>query len=183
MTIEILTPIHKLLKGQQLLPDSIRQNAVLLRFDPATPAKTSLLADFYRIQLTPELKQERLSESDFYRAELYQPTRSGARPRPCRTCGQLMTVATIQYQKCGNRKCRQHGRLVHSGPVRGVIDVKFQDDWIVSREPTLFEGIAGECVKVRACLLILDRRYDEVVLAAVYRTAGVVCDQYGWKLL
>lgn len=195
MTLEILTPISQLLRGQKLLPDSLRQNSVLLRFDPTTPARASLLADFYRIQLTPELKESRLSEAEFYRADLYQPSRtSGAQRKQCATCGQVMTPATIQYWKCVNRKCQQHGRLVHSGPVRGVVDVRCDSRWVVSREtiPVILNGctadihgvpLTNEIVKVKAALLVLDRRYDEIVLAAVYRTAGIICDQYGWKLL
>ncbi len=194
MSLEILTPIHQLLRGQQLLPEHLRQNTLLLRFDPASPARASLLADFYRIQLTPELKAPGLGEDTFYRADLYQPSRSNSRLKICRTCGQAQTAATPQYWKCTNRKCRQHGRLVHSGPVRGVVDVRCCDQWVVSREtvPITLNGcttdihgvpLTNEIVKVKACLLVLDRRYGDIVLAAVYRTAGMICDQYGWKLL
>lgn len=32
------------------------------------------------------------------------------------------------------------------------------------------------------CLLVLDRRYSDQCLCAVYRTAGMVCDQEGWLM-
>ncbi len=35
---------------------------------------------------------------------------------------------------------------------------------------------------VSGCLLVLDRRYSEACLVAVYRTAGILCDEMGWGL-
>lgn len=191
MTIEILTPISKLLAGQRLVPEQMRQNCLLLRF--ADPVPASLTSDFYRIHLTPDLLDGKLSEAEFYKAEIFQPSRSRKSLKQCRRCMQPMAQATVQYWKCQNRKCENVGRLVHSGPVRGVIDLRIQDDWIVDRKtiPVVLDGQATDVhgvpltctqVTVKACLLILDRRYDDIVLAAVYRTAGAICDQYGWKL-
>jgi len=35
---------------------------------------------------------------------------------------------------------------------------------------------------VNGCLLILDRRYPEECLKAVWRTAGLICDEMGWRM-
>ena len=35
---------------------------------------------------------------------------------------------------------------------------------------------------VGGCVLVLDRRYDDDCLAAVWRTAGMLCDDMGWRM-
>lgn len=193
MTIEILTPIHDLLKHQKHVRADMRQSSLLLAFDPSRPVPMSLTSDFYRIQLTPELKREGLGEKEFYRPELVQAGRM-LKSRECKLCRGPMSQSALQCWKCVNRKCRNHGVLVESGPKRGVIDVHIMPNWVIDRQTVeiTLQGqthdaygnlLTVERAFVRACLLILDRRYDDVVLAAIYRTAGIVCDSYGWKLL
>lgn len=197
MSIEILTPISQLLKHQQELPERDRQSAILLKF--AAPIPMSLTSDFYRIHLTPELKQERLGETEFFKPEIFQPSRMNA-VKKCTACSQAMVKVLISTWKCQNARCRRRGSPVESGPTRGVIAVDVADEYIVDREQidavvkrkdgttrTLMTaaGVPMKCerVTINACILRLDRRYDPVVLAAVYRTAGAICDQYGWVLL
>lgn len=196
-TIEVLTPISQLLKHQAELPEKDRQSSVYLKF--ASPVNMSLTSDFYRIHLTRELKREGLSETEFYKPEIFQPSRM-QQQKLCSACGQGMTKVLISTWKCQNAKCRRRGHPVESGPTRGVIAVDVPDSAIVNREQidatvtkkdgkvetlTTLQGVPMKCerVTVDACILRLDRRYDPIVLAAIYRTAGMICDQYGWKLL
>ena len=60
---------------------------------------------------------------------------------------------------------------------RGVVGVEVAPDWIINpHEPKAQQLITG-------CLLVMDRRYREEVLAAVYRTAGMVADDIGVRIL
>ena len=51
--------------------------------------------------------------------------------------------------------------------------IKMYLDWQENKIP--IDIISG-------CLVILDRRYNDSVLCAVYRTCGILCDQMGWEL-
>ena len=197
MTIEILTPISQLLRHQQELPESDRHSSVMLRF--ASPVPMSLTADFYRIHLTPEMKADGRSETGFYRPEVFQP-QAMRKSKPCSKCRQPMAKVLISSWKCQNARCNNRGLTVVSGPNRGVIAVDVPDDGIVAREQIdavtknkdgterklmLASGVPMKCEKVTIdrCILRLDRRYDELCLAAIYRAAGAICEQYGWVLL
>lgn len=195
--IEVLNPIDQLLKHQSLLPESDRQSSLMLCF--RKPVNMSMTSDFYRIHLTPEMKREGRSEVEFYKPEIFQPSRMNKK-KACSACGQEMAKVLISTWKCQNSRCRRRGHTVESGPTRGVIAVDVRDDMIVNREQidateltksgkvkTLFTapGVPMKCerVTINACILRLDRRYDPLVLAGIYRTAGAICDQYGWELL
>lgn len=197
MTIEILNPIDQLLKHQALLPESDRQSSVMLCF--GKPVNMSMTSDFYRIHLTPEMKREGRSETEFYKPEIFQPSRMHQQ-KFCSACRCEMVKVLIGTWKCQNSRCQRRGHTVQSGPTRGVIAVDVRDDMIANREQIdateltksgkvrkLFtpQGVPLKCerVTINACILRLDRRYDPLVLAAVYRTAGAICDQYGWELL
>lgn len=203
MTIEIAVPTQQLLKHQHELPEQDRQSSIFLRF--REPVNMALTSDFYRIHLTAEMKREGNSEREFYKPELFQPSRMN-QAKACSACGQDMVKVLISTWKCQNRKCRRVGASVESGPTRGVIQVDVPDNAIVNREEIeatkpVYDRVTGNLrgyqklytapnvplkvtkTNINACVLRLDRRYDELVLAAIYRTAGAICDQYGWVLL
>lgn len=204
MTIQILTPISTLLKHQSELPEDQRQSSIMLRF--ASPVVMSMTSDFYRIHLTPEMKEDGRSETGFYRPEIFQPSRM-QKTKLCTSCKCEMVKVLISTWKCQNAKCNRRGAPVESGPTRGVIAVDVPDNAVTDREEIdatrpIYSRENGELIghrrlilkdtglpmkvvraKVDRCILRLDRRYDELVLAAIYRTAGAICDQYGWVLL
>lgn len=154
-----------MLRANRALPDEARQYMVLLRF--ATPVPRGALQHFYRIQLTPMMQLG--GEGDFYRASVFQPHR--AKARKCPSCGVLMSPMGQWQVACGNRACSRWGVLDSTKPSCGVIQVLVPTDLFHPEDKT-----------ADGCVLVLDRRYREEVLAAVYRTAGQLCDRLGWRL-
>mgnify|MGYP006969344514 FL=1 len=191
--------------GNRELPEKLRESAVLLSF--AEPIKSSRAGEFLRLHMTPNMLLD--GEEEFYEVDVFQPDRADA--KLCRACGDRMRRISPVLSSCSNPKCAARGKRVHDGPVRGVIDVLVFPDFVVetttetvyvpdpSGAPTLADVLSrrvktsqvkaqpriAQTVSVEwidRCVLVLDRRYNPMTLAAVYRTAGTLCDMFGWRL-
>jgi len=177
-------PQHsKLIKGNRDLPSDKKQSMVLLTF--GRPIPRALAGDFLRIHLSPAMKGG--GEDEFHDVGLAQPHRSG--PQRCMRCGQYMRQVSVTGYRCGNGQCRDEcGRpsalkTQYAGPLRGVVKLMIAPDFVSHRETkTRSTGEVYVSEWLNRLILVLDRRYHEVVLAAVYRTAGELCDMRGWKL-
>jgi len=181
MAPQILPRYEELLRANQSLPEHLRQSAVLLRF--AAPVRESMLGEFHRIHLTPAMLDG--GEEAFHLAEVYQPDR--VKQQRCPNCGHFLDRINPTLARCRNAACLQVDGTptsefaIITGPVRGVCKVLTFPDHIVENRPTI---VGGRPVPwVNACVLMLDRRYHPVVLAAIYRTAGQICEMNGWQLL
>jgi hypothetical protein len=167
--MEILTPITDMLRRNQarLADDDDKQQMVCLRF--RKPIPKAFAWEFLRIHLTPELL--RRSESGFFRHERFQPQYSR-----CSQCWRSLTPKRDDgdWGQCTNPACSRYGRYELMRPVRGVVRVDIPSDAIVA--------VDGREL-CSTLVLVLDRRYKPEVLAAVYRTAGMICDKYGWEML
>jgi len=179
--MEIAPRYDELLKANAELPEHLRQVAVVLRF--AEPIKESACGEFLRIHLRPE--QLAGGEDGFYLAEVYQPDR--VRMLACPNCRQPMDRIAETLARCRNPACLQVDGTptsefaVVTGPMRGICQVVVFPDWIVEHRPAVDGGRPVAWVK--ACMLVLDRRYHPQVLAAIVRTAGAIADMNGWRLL
>lgn len=172
MTLQLMASPSQLIRHNAELPESNRQSMVLLRF--AEPVSRLFAPEFYRIQLTERMKE--CGEGTFYQAELHQPRHTPAYNQ-CARCGQKMSQVGLTTMRCTTmfpRKCELYGRPQDRTPRRGVVGILIPSDRIVTD--------AGRGELTDTIVLVLDRRYQDEVLASVYRTAGLVCDQYGWKL-
>ncbi len=164
----------ELIADNQLLPDNLRECAVVLTFGEPIPAR--LAGDFLRIQLTSGMLAG--GEDQFFRADMIQPHRTG--PKSCPNCRRLMRQESANTWRCMNSACRlvsgQPTREIAfgGGPVRGVVRLMIASDFVVQTEQ-------GE--RLKQVVLLLDRRYRPEVLAAVKRTAHQICDERGWKLV
>lgn len=166
-----------LLQAQRALPDEVRQNMILLRF--ASPIPRPFAGEFLRIHLTPSMFQA--AEEAAYRPEVIQPHR--LRPQSCPTCGQRMQRVDVTRWRCRDRLCEGSTRTMHAGPIRGVVKIVTTPDCVAHVESTTRpDGTVRRTEHLDKLLLALDRRYDRKVLAAIYRTAGHLCDQMGWRL-
>lgn len=160
---------HELLRGQHRLPEDLRQHVVLLTFrEPVARWKVS---EFLRIHL--QRHQLERGEGEAFQADIFQPHRVG--PKPCPKCERLMTPVSSAWSKCHNAKCENVGRRVIHGPLIGVINVLTWTDSVVGHTEHGEEIIAF-------CGLVMDRRYDETTLAAVYRTAEILGESIGAAL-
>lgn len=155
---------RKVAADQLALPDEIRQSVVLLRF--AEPIPRSFCHHFVRIRLSEKMKAS--GEDRFYQLQIVQAHRAGL--RPCRYCGGERSQQSETAQVCENPACSYHKVPVECGPLRGVLKLLVASDFIEDGD------------RLNAVGLILDRRYDDDTLAAVYRTAGQICDEMGWRL-
>jgi hypothetical protein len=133
-------------KSQARLPTDRRQQMVLLRF--RDPQPRFRLWDFLRI---------RLLRSDFDACEptIVPPRLQAACPR----CGVAMLRTGESAFRCQNRPCANRGKLFSAAPPRGVVKLLF---------PTDLTAADGRHTGV---VLVLDRRYEQTVLARVHRTA------------
>lgn len=159
-----------LLKDQRFVSPEFNQSCIILRF--AEPIPRYAAAEFLRIHLTKDMLAR--GEDAPFKPEIFQPDRVGL--MPCATCGQTMARLSLFYTKCTNPKCRTFGHRVQNGPVQGVVDVLVFDEFITDI------GTATEPARIDRALLVLDRRYDDAVLQATYRTAGALCEFNRWKL-
>lgn len=188
----ILPGTQRLLASQQEIPEPLRQCSVLLKF--AQPVRRLWLGDFLRIQLSAAMRAA--GEPEFYQASLWQPQRLKA-PR-CPRCQQPTSPAGRQLFRCLSTGCTttdgrpSREQTLRSGPVRGVIRLVVADEFIVNRtQPaastanpaTTTDSPSATDELVDRVLLILDRRYDEAVRAAVWRAAAEIASEYGWKLV
>ena len=146
------------------LPEELRGSVVLLRF--AEPISRIASHHLMRVRLTQGMLDD--GEDGAYRAGVVQPHRIGQ--RPCRACKRSRRQITPTEQWCENPLCRMHRRRIECGPLAGVLKLLIADEFV---EPD------GRLNRVG---LILDRRYNNRVLAGVYRAAGMLCDELGWRL-
>lgn len=174
MTFHRLPTNRDLLKHNRNLPAWFRQSIVRLNFGEHIPLYRK--DEFLRIRLTR--MQLNSGEDEFYIPHLMQRHRTGT--KPCRMCWQPMTSVTASQQVCRTRGCRNYGRIQEVGPLRGVVKVGTR---IRNANGDVLLNLRLPDGMIEGCLLILDRRYSEQVLAEVYRTAGWICDEQGWRLL
>ena len=146
------------------LPDELRGSVVLLRF--AEPISRIHSHHLMRVRLTEAMFDD--GEDGSYRAGLVQPHRIGQ--RPCRACKRPRRQIAPTEQWCENPACRMHRRRIECGPLAGVLKLLVADEFV---EPD------GRLNRVG---LLLDRRYNDRVLAGGYRAAGMLCDELGWRL-
>ena len=149
---------------QRHLPDHLKGSIVILRF--AKPISRMAAHHFVRVRLSEKMLRD--GEDDSYRPEIVQPHRIGK--RPCRLCSRMRDVLSESTQVCGNEDCPIFGTPIECGTLKGVIKILVAKDF---EEPDGMLNAVG---------LILDRRYNDQTLAAIYRTAGMLCDQMGWSL-
>ena len=153
----------ELLRGQRHLPAHLRQSVVLIAFRKPVPRYR--VSEFLRIHL--QRMQLEKGEYSSYMPEVFQPHRVG--PKPCPKCGNIMQPMSESWSKCNCAGCEIFQRRVMHGPLIGVINVLTWTDSVVGHTET------GEEL-VQNCGLVLDRRYDETTLAAVYRTAEALAE-------
>lgn len=175
-------------KTQAAVPADCRGHMVLIEFsDPIDKRKAS---HFYRIGLTEihlsKGENDRGDES-FFQPEIFQPQRCG--PKICEGCGGLNEPRSMTVSICRNPACGFVGREIVDGPVRGVIRVDCPADYVaetIRKNPRdRFGRILADQIEIvltRGVVLILDRRYPESVVAAVWRTAKALGEMYGWKI-
>lgn len=185
----------------------MRQSSVLLQF--AEPIRSHTIGEFHRIQLSRSMAGD--GEADFYQPEIYQRKRT-VEPVMCPRCFRELDRLSQNLATCRNSRCEISGRKIVVGPLRGVIHVMVFDEFVVERtqETVKVPDPAGRILTlsevmnnrsllkkvppsryvdstriiewVNACVIVLDRRYSEKTLAAIYRTAGELCDQMQWRL-
>lgn len=188
--LQVLPTHASLLKSQLKLPEQSRQSAIVLEF--SRPVNRALLSDFLRIHLTPMMMSG--GEDDHYLPQIVQPERMG--PRHCPQCRKPMHRTGLNTWQCAQRDCTQpDGTPSHQveqvgGPVCGVVRLVHFDEFEHSVEylPTRLVTLAGDPVNRRIVLvtgvvLQLDRRYRDEVLAAIKRTAKLICEDRGWELV
>ena len=170
MTLQALPTPAQLLRGQAALPNAdARQQMVLLNFaEPGIPRM--FCGEFIRIHLTPAMLVG--GEEEFWQPAIYQPQHA-LKDKCCRCNGPTKVVGQW-LRECITPGCLRFGMSESHKPKQGVISVQVPSDRV---------HVVDGRELVRTVVLVLDRRYREVILAAVYRTAGMLCDQYGWKLL
>ncbi len=154
---------RELLRGQRHLPEDLRQSVVLLTF--REPLPRYVVSQFLRIHLQ-RVQLER-GEASAYLPEVFQPHRVG--PKPCPKCANMMHPMSESWSKCANPACELFTKRVMHGPLIGVVNVLTWTDSVVGHTAT------GEEL-VKNCGLVMDRRYDETTLAAVYRTAEALAE-------
>lgn len=175
----------------------LRQRAIVLRFK--SPLRMLDLDAFMCIHMTRDMQAK--GEAEAYKPEIFQPHRVGN--RVCPLCYQPLQQIRPNAHRCNNPKCRTaEGRPTSesafvTGPLTGIIDVKVLPEWKAGevREQVpcglTWDDSARKMIQnyhprtmplVSGCVVILDRRYDDLTLSQVYRTCGILCDQKGWKL-
>jgi len=174
-------PTHRdLLRFNAELPDALRDRSVALRFAKPVPIRHT--ENFYLIRLTRNMLAG--GEKDFFMPEIAQPHRVGK--QLCPGCQAAMRRVSPTTFACDNPACL--ASRVESGPSRGVVSVRSAFEGELDGKRVSVSFIAGlETIKtgrfafrtplVSGCLLVLDRRYRGEVLAAVYRTAGELCER------
>lgn len=159
-----------LLRNQRYVAPEFNQSAILLTF--AEPIGRHMAGEFLRIHLTREMLAR--GEDAPFMPEIFQPDRVDI--KTCPHCGQAIAQLSLFYVKCVNKHCRAYLMRQQVGPVQGVIDVLVFDEFVVEQQTET------QPARIDRCLLVLDRRYDDAVLQAVYRTCGALCEFNHWKL-
>ena len=188
MTLETLPTHRQLLALNRALPDALRDRSVGIEF--TKPVPIHLIEHFYRIRLTQQMLAG--GEDDFFMPEIAQPHKVGQ--QLCPTCDYVMRRVSLRLFQCENPWCVDAGgnpsqsRLHDIGPSRGVVSVMTKFDAMLhgrqqnitfhcgSEHRTIGERVLATSI-VNGCLLVLDRRYRQEVLAGVYRTAGLLCEE------
>lgn len=200
--MEVAASNAQYIKHNKELPADKRQDHILLKF--AKPLKRSAVKEFFRIHLTAAMHAQ--GEEGFFQAEILQGSRS-QKGGLCKNCGQQMDRPAEAWCICRNDACRNAGKRVYTGKPRGVVGVLIFPDFVCSTETVTEKLMTGnpldllngkmtleqfkklpsvevrrEVEFVNQCLLVLDRRYPDSVLAGVYRTAGTICDMNQWTM-
>lgn len=190
--LQQLPTYDAMLRHSRNLPEVLRGRTVVIQF--RAPVRDVALEQFYRIHLTAPMLAG--GEEKFFQPEIIQPHRM--RPR-CRLCGARLSQTGATTFRCMQPGCTHEGRpsrLVTrvAGPMRGVVKVLTSFNatmggkpvsvtFVVGREPVRTRGRVRMAELAKGALLVLDRRYHDAVLCAVYRTAGGICDQLGIRML
>ncbi|QDV49546.1 hypothetical protein [Gimesia fumaroli] len=199
--MEVTSSNSQLVKHNKELPEDKRSSHVLLKF--AKPIRSSQTKEFFRIHLTPEMHTK---GEEGFQTEILQGSRS-QKGGLCKNCGQQMDRPAEAWCICRNDRCKNAGKRVYTGKPRGVIGVLIFPDFVcdvASETETLVNGNPFDVLRgkmtlqqfsqlptyqvenkvefVNQCLLQLDRRYPDSVLAGVYRAAGTICDMNHWTM-
>jgi hypothetical protein len=158
---------RELLHANRQLPEGVQQSMVMIRF--AKPVFKSHALEFMRIHLTAAMLSG--GEGDFYQAELFAKERM--LKQECPRCRRPERPLSTWLWVCVNPQCSRFQAKHDVKPPRGVVQVLIPSDAISVRD-----GIEH----MDKCVLVLDRRYRQNVLAAVYRTAGNLADEIGVKI-
>jgi hypothetical protein len=177
----------------RLIPE-LRQSAVLVEF--AEPVSLPHLQDLTLVRLhQTELDR---SEDARYLASISDPAWH-QRVR-CHVCGGGVRLVDFgDVYQCKNARCVMATQRVAKLSHRGVTSVMWSRPFVArweSREWQTPAGIMAQLIDVsretkthttqvpflNRCIAMLDRRYDPVAIAAVYRTIGALADRKGWRL-
>jgi len=158
------------------LPNEYRQNMIQIRFPE--PLHGGKVSEFYRIRLRRDDKIEG-GEDESFRAELFQPEQ--VNQRFCPRCHQRMKRQDEWHMSCRQDDCKNFGKLVSVKPKRGVIRILVPriNPFNNSQNTHRIDGVKF-CDSI---VLVLDRRYGRPVLDSVYRTAGLLADMIGIRIL
>lgn len=116
----------------------------------------------------------------------------------CDECNQqLMKGPEQDVYLCNYPLCSMSGRKIYKARGRGVKRLLFQPDFVARTETKQWDCGAGtdnvfdignEKIVTRAqkflsrVVVLMDRRYSDSVLAAVYRSCGTIGEIEGWQL-
>jgi len=178
-----LPTIRDMLRANRSLPDDLKQSCVLLAF--VIPIEHYHASEFLNIRLTRMMLAG--GECDYYMSHRAQPDRigdqqcvwcfekmerTGAERFTCRTAGCMM------IDKTGAAFAPAYAVDQWHGPTRGVVQT-FVDPRFITHT-VIRDGRPLDFTD--RILLMLDRRYREEILCAIYRTAGQICDEKGWMI-
>lgn len=194
--------------NRNLMPE-LRQCALLLEF--AEPVKLPQLQDLTLVRLYREQQQNgepdrfmlRVTDPAYHKRLSCHACGGGVRLAgsdavyTCRNARCAMSgvrIAKLRHQ--GITAVRWHRSFVHhweAVTVGGNVTVDFErlmdDDRPVEAKQqadAIVEAMQQQQVRqvpwLTRAIATLDRRYDDTVLAAAYRTVGALADQKGWKL-
>ena len=178
-----LPTVRDMIRANRTLPDELKQSCLLLAF--RKPIECYGSRAFLNIRFTPMMFAG--GEDDYYMTHRVQEHRAG--DQRCVWCHQTMKRTGLETYHCQTPNCHmidKHGQPVRlgssigqwHGPVRGVIQA-FVDPRFITHQVVRQNQPVDFCDRV---LLMLDRRYRDEVLCAVYRTAGQICDEKGWRI-
>ena len=181
-----LPTLRDLLKGQNQLPENLRQNIV--RIDFIEPIDARGVNEFHRIGLREQHLQRGehdKGEDTFYMAEVFQPHRAGV--KHCPACNGINRQRSETVSICENAQCSLFSRPNQDGPLRGVVQILIPSDFLIEGDMIPAVNRKGQVIGqrrrrlTRGALLVLDRRYPQEVLAAVFRSAKELAELHGWK--
>jgi hypothetical protein len=156
MMVNALPTHRELLRSQQMLPTPMRQNCLLIEFTKPIPEHRC--GEFMRVRFTAEMLAG--GAKQFFKPSVFQPHRVA--PAKCRSCNRQMRPFAEFRFKCENPACDAYRKEQRFGPAKGIVQVLTFDEHI---HRDVERGNLAS-----ACVLILDRQYDDDVLCAVKRT-------------